>query len=244
MRGTLPFIISQLGSKSLRFKDAKNYDEFAIAQNHAAKGLVGLLETISCDFAVIYEIGCGSGLLTKIICERLRFAKLILNDLYKSDIMDEFNAQIGDITELDMPNNLDLVISSSTFQWISQLSALASKIYASLNYGGMCAFSMLTSGSLAELSSFTGQSLDYKNCEQIAEIFGRNFRIIATSKHNFIQDLDSLRDLLFSLKQTGVNNLKGDFVLNKSSLAAMDAHFGGDYKLSYNFFSVVAIKDE
>lgn len=226
----------------MRFKDAKNYNEFAHAQSWAAKSLLGLVESFGGSFDNIFEIGCGTGVLSREILGRLRFVKLILNDLYKSDIMDEFNAQIGDIRELEMPTGLDLVVSSSVFQWIDDLSDLASKIASSLKPGGLCAFSMLCSGSLYELSSFTHQSLDYKSSQQIEEIFGADFEILATRTSSYVCYFDTLRDLLLSLKETGVNNLEGNFVLNKSTLAAMSEHFGGDFKLSYNYIFVIAKK--
>lgn len=240
----LGFFLILLGSRFLKFENAKNYNEFALAQDWAAKSLVSLVETYGFEFENIFEIGCGSGLLSKVVASRLRFATLTLNDLYKSDIMDEFNAQIGDIMDLGIPKNLDLVISSSVFQWIDRLDVLSAKIASSLKANGLCAFSMLTSGSLYELSSFTHQSLDYKTSQQIERIFSADFDILAVRNSSFVSEFDSLKELLVSLKETGVNNLAGNFVLNKSSLEALEAHFARDYKLSYNYIFVVAQKRE
>lgn len=96
----------------MRFKNARNYDEFAQAQNWAAKSLVSLIETFRGEFGSVYEIGCGSGLLTKVLLERLEIKHLSLNDLYESQIMNGFHSQIGDICQIEMPNGLDLVVSS------------------------------------------------------------------------------------------------------------------------------------
>lgn len=238
----MPFIILKLGSKSLRFKNAKNYDEFAKAQKFAANNLISLLTSIQSDFNVIYEIGCGSGILSKMLMANLGFKRLILNDLFKSQIMNECEAQIGDITQISMPSGLDLVISSSVFQWIYPLEILSAKIFKSLNNGGLCAFCMLSLGSLNELSSFTNQSLEYKNPDQIDKIFSQDFQILAKQNYNFIDKFQNLKELLNSLKQTGVNNLNGNFKLNKSSLNAMDKHFNKNYKLSYNFYSLIMQK--
>lgn len=234
------YFITKLGSRFLRFEGAKNYDEFAHAQNWAAKSLVSLIETFRGEFGLVYEIGCGSGLLTKVLLERLEIEHLSLNDLYESQIMNGFYSQIGDICEIEMPEGLDLVVSSSVFQWIDDLSALCAKIHFCLKDGGLCAFSMLCSGSLYELSSFTNQSLNYKSAGQIEQIFGRDFEILATRTSSYVCEFDTLRDLLMSLKETGVNNLEGDFVLNKSTLSAMNEHFGRDFKLTYNYIFIIA----
>ena len=226
----------------MRFENAKNYDEFAKAQNYAAKSLISLLKSIKSDFGVVYEIGCGSGLLSKMFCANARFKKLILNDLFKCEIMNEFEAQIGDITQIQMPRGLDLVISSSVFQWIYPLESLCAKIFKSLNTGGICAFSTLVDGSLNELSSFTKQGLNYKTPKQIDEIFSQNFKILARKECDFIDEFSNIKELLNSLKQTGVNNLNGNFKLNKSSLNAMDRHFNNNFKLSYKFYLLIAIK--
>ena len=116
----------------MRFENARNYDEFAQAQNWAAKSLVSLIETFRGEFGLVYEIGCGSGLLTKVLLERLEIKHLSLNDLYESQIMNGFHSQIGDICQIEMPKGLDLVVSSSVFQWIDPLEVLAFRIQQAL----------------------------------------------------------------------------------------------------------------
>lgn len=226
----------------MRFKDARNYDDFALAQSWAAKSLVSLIETFGGEFGSVYEIGCGSGLLTKVLLERLEIEHLSLNDLYESQIMSEFHAQIGDICEIEMPTGLDLVVSSSVFQWIDPLEVLAFRIAQALKNGGICAFAMLSEGSLEQLSSYTKQGLDYLSTEQIEHIFGKYFEVLALRTSSYVSEFSSLKELLRSLKETGVNNIKGDFVLNKSTLLGLEAHFGGLYELSYNYTFLVAQK--
>lgn len=226
----------------MRFENARNYDEFAHAQNWAAKSLVSLIETFRGEFGLVYEIGCGSGLLTKVLLERLEIEHLSLNDLYESQIMNGFYSQIGDICEIEMPECLDLVVSSSVFQWIEPLEVLAFRIKEALKKGGICAFAMLSEGSLQELSSYTNQGLDYLSSEQIERIFGKYFDVLAMRTSSYTSEFSSLKELLRSLKETGVNNVKGNFVLNKASLAGLEAHFGGLYELSYNYTFLVAQK--
>ena len=226
----------------MRFKNARNYDKFAQAQNWAAKSLVSLIETFRGEFGSVYEIGCGSGLLTKVLLERLEIEHLSLNDLYESQIMDGFHSQIGDICQIEMPKGLDLVVSSSVFQWIDPLEVLAFRIQQALKKGGICAFAMLSEGSLNELSSYTKQGLNYLAPEQIEHIFSKYFDVLAMRTSSYTSQFGSLKELLASLKETGVKNIKGSFVLNKASLAGLEAHFNGLYELSYNYTFLVAQK--
>lgn len=232
----------------MKFKNAINYDKFANAQKFCAEILINELLIYKKDFNQIYEIGCGSGLLTNLIKSNLNYQNLILNDIYESSIMKTQSgemAQIGDIMSLEMPLSLNLVISSSVFQWIDDLDLLCQKIHASLGNGGICAFATFMHGTLNELSEFTNQSLNYKTNEQIYEIFGKNFKILSSKNGKFIDKFANLKELLNSLKQTGVNNIKGNFKLTKSSLNALNSHFlntYGEFRLSYKFAILICRK--
>lgn len=228
----------------MKFKKATRYDEFAYAQQFAAETLIDLLVDFAPkSFTNVYEIGAGSGLLTKAFLSRFSCENLVLNDVYESEFMRKFYSQIGDISVIDIPKCQNIVLSSSVFQWISDLNVICDKIYSALEYSGICAFSTFIAGTLGELESFTHQGLKYLDEAQISEIFGRNFSILSCEKREFIAKFASLHELLNHLKQTGVNNLRGEFKLNKSTLKAMEAHFAGNFALSYNFVNLICRKE-
>ncbi len=235
----------------MKFERAANYDKFALAQDAAAGELARALKDFACQnrakgfkFESAYEIGCGSGLLTRRLTHDFKFETLTLNDLYEAPAMKDFPRQIGDIRALALPRELDLIASSSVFQWIEDLPALAARLAASLKPGGVLAFSAFCGRTLSELSDFTRQGLDYKSASEFREIFSRDFAIASFSHGRYIERFGSLRELLNSLKQTGVNNVRGDFTLTKSSLGAMDAHFGGRYALSYEYVVMICQKEK
>ena len=63
-----------------RFKKSlKTYDENAFVQKTVAEKLVNLLPCK--DFSNILEIGCGSGILTKIINEKYNPELYVINDI-------------------------------------------------------------------------------------------------------------------------------------------------------------------
>lgn len=226
----------------MRFEHAKEYDRFAVAQKFAAKALVELLREFRTSFDSAYEIGCGSGILTRHLDQEFQIAHLTLNDLYKSAPMQRFEFQIGDIRLLNLPTDLDLIASSSALQWIDDLDTLFGKIFASLNSGGIFAAALFTEGTLGELEAFTHQGIHYKTHAEILELLQKRFDL-----HRAVSDLctipyESLHDLLDSLKQTGVNNVQGTFRLTKSSFREMERHFAGKFQLTYKFTAFIAQK--
>lgn len=225
----------------MKFENAENYDKFALAQKEAAINLCDELKLFKKKFKQVFEIGCGSGILTGLVKKHFSFENLILNDLYKTAFMSEFPFVIGDILKLQIPKS-DLIISASVFQWIDDLKLLSTKLHEALDNNGILAFSMFISGTLIELSSFTKQGLDYKTSEQIKEIFSENFDIKKQINFSHEVKFSSLHELLNSLKQTGVNNINGDFKLTKSSLNALNIHFNNNFKLSYNYTILICKK--
>lgn len=156
--------------------------------------------------------------------------------------MENHLSQIGDIRTLKIPEDLDLIASSSVLQWIEDFDALSQKIEKSLLPGGFFAFAMFSEGTLRELSSFTGQGLPYLSNERIREIAAKRFEILESAPDICSVSFLTLHDLLDSLKQTGVNNLDGSFKLSKTSFKKMEAHFAGSYTLTYRFQTIVAKK--
>lgn len=229
----------------MKFEKAKRYDEFAHAQKFAAQSLIKNLKIYGLSYKNIYEIGCGTGILTKLILDEFKFEKLILNDIYKTDFMSsDFSYQIGDIKELEIPTNLDLIISASVFQWFDkddELKKLINKIYHSIKSGGKFAFCMFISGTLSELSSFTNQGLSYKSQKDILALLEK-FDVLHIKTDQKSLKFNSLKELLNHLKQTGVNNLNGKFKLTKNSLKNLQDHFDGNFILTYNFIEVLCKK--
>lgn len=225
----------------MKFEFAVNYDKFALPQRFVASELIKTLTKYKKTFLNIYEIGAGSGLATREIISNLNFQTITLNDIYMSKFMGKFNTQIGDISALNLPKNIDLFISSSVFQWIENLNLLSQKLYANLLEDGIIAFGMFSDRTLDELSSFTKQGLQYHSKDEIEAIFS-NFLILDIKNDKFIAKFNSLKELLNHLKQTGVNNIKGNFKLTKSKLTALEAHFNGKFELTYSYTILIAKK--
>lgn len=226
----------------MRFELAKNYDRFAVAQKIAAKKLAELLKNFGSSFESAYEIGCGSGILTKHLEDEFQIAHLTLNDLYKAAPMQRFEFQIGDIQTLSIPYKLNLIASSSVLQWIDDLENLFVKIHAALDADGIFAAALFTEGTLRELENFTHQGIRYKTSDEISALLPKNFEVLDLVEEACTISFDTLHDLLDSLKQTGVNNLQGTFQLTKNSFREMERYFEGKFQLTYKFTAFVAKK--
>lgn len=217
------------------------YNEFKAPQIWASKSLVSLLETQNSSFDKVLEIGQNESILKPIILERLNVDRYEIYDLYDQNLLDEFDEQNEELSTLKLPKNLDLIISSSYFQWLSPLDELSQKLGNALNDDGILAFSTLTKGTLKEISSFFGANDGFKTPEQIERIFGRNFDILAMRNSSYETDFNSLDELLLSLKETGINSFGGynfdDFTKNE-----LEKHLNYDYRLSANYAFVVARK--
>lgn len=94
----------------------------------------------------VFEIGCGSGNLTRLLATSFQFEELILNDLY-ADVQQHFSHQenlkwlIGDIETLDFPQQLDMIVSGSALQWMQDLPHLLERCNEALTERGWLCFS-------------------------------------------------------------------------------------------------------
>lgn len=105
--------------KKMNFdKQFKNYDQNAVTQKKVAKKLLTFIDK-SKKYDTILELGCGTGIFTKILCKNLNFTHLDLNDIFNTQ--DFFsNISYRDFFVENMETltikNYSLIVSSSAFQ--------------------------------------------------------------------------------------------------------------------------------
>lgn len=194
-------------------KNLSTYADNAVVQKHMASELMASLMT-NCteNFDKILEIGCGTGTLTKELISQLNFKELFVNDIVKNSLSSEIqsakiNKLYGDCEQIQFPQNLDLIISNATFQWMQDLAALLNKAHACLNEGGILAFSTFEEWNLYQISSLTQKTLDYYSKSDLEEILKQNFKIISSHSQTMEIEFDSAQEVLKHLKLTGVNSL-------------------------------------
>ncbi|WP_224972790.1 malonyl-ACP O-methyltransferase BioC [Acinetobacter oleivorans] len=192
-------------------KAGQSYSEHAIVQKQICQNLTGLLKqfcpsTMSC----VFEIGCGSGNLTRLITASFQIEELILNDLY-ADVQQHFNHQenlkwlIGDIETLEFPQQLDMIVSGSALQWMQDLPLLLKRCNEALVDQGWLCFSTFGSQNLREIKELTGQGLSYWSVENWnSALTQAGFEILHLSESETQLYFDSPKAVLQHLKATGV----------------------------------------
>lgn len=183
----------------------------------------------------VLEIGCCTGTLTELLLSSCDVKKLYLNDLVSSFYDDvqqrienkkevELVPLFGDIEELVLPKNLDLIISSATFQWLADLETLFGRLAASLNEDGILAFSIFGPGTLSEFRELTNVGLQYSAVGTLLDMMDRYFHI---EEEETVKDqlfFSSPRDILRHLQATGVSGVK-DFRWTPGALREFESAY-------------------
>ncbi|SEO70647.1 malonyl-ACP O-methyltransferase BioC [Acinetobacter sp. yr461] len=192
-------------------KAGQSYSEHAIVQKQICQNLTVLLQQFcTTTMSRVFEIGCGSGNLTRLIAASFQIEELILNDLY-ADVQQHFNHQenlkwlIGDIETLAFPQQLDMIVSGSALQWMQDLPRVLQHCHTALNEKGWLCFSTFGPRNLIEIKELTGQGLSYwsiENWNNALTLAG--FEVLHLSESEAQLYFDSPKAVLQHLKATGV----------------------------------------
>lgn len=195
------------------------YDQNAKIQQRVSWKLIKKLAKYSeISSKNVLEIGCCTGTLTELMLSSCDVEKLYLNDLVPSFYDDvkrrlagveqvEIIPMFGDVEELSLPDDLDLIISSATFQWLANLEGLFKKLAGALNNNGYLAFSIFGPGTLCEFRELTNVGLNYSSVGTLLDMMDKYFHI---EEEETVKDqlfFSSPRDILRHLQATGVSGV-------------------------------------
>lgn len=196
------------------------YDLHATVQRRIGARLLdlaGQFSDIRCQR--VLEIGCCTGTLTELLYRRYRMGTLFLNDLVSDfapvvmarlppDKAPDIRPLFGDVEALPLPHDLDLIVSSATFQWLADLPAFLPRLADALNDKGFLIFSIFGPGTLTEFTELTGVGLTYRSPEQIAGLLARHFNLEQTVTTQDQLFLPTPRAVLHHLRDTGVGGVR------------------------------------
>ena len=212
---------------ALRFAQAgQSYTEHAIAQKQICQHLMQLmLDHLPTQHqARVLEIGCGSGNLSHLLLQNLQIDRLILNDIY-AEVQRHFPQQqqiewrIGDIEQLELPTELNLVTSSSALQWMTDLQVVFSKIACALVQQGFFCFSIFGQQNLKEIKALTGQGLEYHTLSELQQVLTQTgFDVLHLSEQIKTLHFSHPKQVLQHLKATGVTATSASHRWTKHSL--------------------------
>lgn len=242
-----------------RFAQAgQSYDEHAVIQKKIAKNLMQLISQHLQRNSLerVFEIGCGSGNLTKFFMEQIQTEKLFLNDLYPEvkqhfDDKNQLEWWLGDAEFITFPDKQNVIMSSSALQWMHDLEGMFNKTAKALNVGGLFCFSTFGKNNLREIKALTQQGLDYYDLIEIqTQLEKQGFQVLHISEHIECLNFKHPKHILQHLKATGVTATASKFRWTKQSLETFCQGYrqfiGTDeqenliYPLSYHPIYVIA----
>ena len=233
-------------------KAGQSYVEQAVVQKQISAQLFEYLKSYCPKtFDSVLEIGCGSGNLTHLFQTHFQFDQVFLNDLYE-DVDQHFSTiqniawLIGDIEQLELPSELDAVISSSALQWMTDLPKLLHRIHDALKPKGYLGFSTFGENNLIEIKKLTGQGLNYVGLESLKrQLEQQGFEILLIQQDHKQVYFDHPKSVLQHLKATGVTATAKSHRWTKQSLQQFYSdyqqfHDEQGFRLTYHPIYVIA----
>ncbi len=148
---------------------AGDYETYASVQRRVVGRLLTALERTTTPPSSVLDIGCGTGMLLAGVAQRFPHATLAGIDLAPAMVEATRSALAGhpgvrllqgDAERLPFGDqSFDLVISTSTFQWLESLESAFSEAYRLLTPGGAFRFAFFGSRTLFELKESYRASL-------------------------------------------------------------------------------------
>lgn len=193
-------------------KSLKTYTNEAFVQKQMALNLKDkLIENCGDNFNSIFEIGCGTGILTEILIKSLDFKEYRANDLveqcleFVKPFIDELHFFPGDAEDENLiTNSQDLIISNAVFQWFLNLENVFKTLSKKLNKDGILAFTTFTKDNLKEVRSITNSGLPYKSKDEILKISKPYFNCEFNEQDEITLFFKSPMEVLKHFKKTGV----------------------------------------
>lgn len=229
---------------SLQFgANAKTYNDASDVQRCIALYLVQMMRVRMPQQPVIYEIGAGTGHLTRQLAALAGNGSYTVNDLSDemlSVLWDELGVksanlvrQCADAEVAPWPKDVNLIVSSSAVQWFRDPLNIVRRAASQLPPGGILAFSTFLKGTYKELEHL-GKGLDYPEIDMWRnELEKCGFHDVEINTEEQVMHFETVRDLLLSIKHTGVQG-EGGGNTSYSLLKQLPL------KLTYNIIYIVA----
>ena len=233
-----------------RFKrSVESYDDNAHVQRVIVDRLYALLtNNLICSPRKVLEIGCGTGLLTRKLTQELKPECLFINDLVQEMCsrtagicaIETKKCIVGDIEEVALKENFDLIISASTFQWFCHFPETLSKLASKLEPGALLVFSTFGEFNMHEVSSITGKGLTYYSKEKLIDLLSASFEVLRAEEQQHILYFSDPVEILLHLKKTGVNASVNEQIWTRGRIARFSSEFeeryamNGKYPLTYH----------
>ncbi|MDE6578383.1 MAG: DUF452 family protein, partial [Muribaculaceae bacterium] len=201
---------------SLRFRRAvPTYDSNAHAQRFIATRLVELIAAKFPNLKSenVLEIGCGTGIFTKLFAERFKPVRSTYIDLYPLPVFNLAPCEkyiAGDAEEwaenesLSAREKYDVVVAASAIQWFANPGRFFRNVSKLMKRDGVLAVSTFLPDNVNELSEVNPFSMFYPPRKSVEEMLHPLFKNIFMEEMTIEMNFDSSRETLLHLRNTGV----------------------------------------
>lgn len=198
-------------------KAAHTYHNSAKVQEQIANRLISLYLPHPRKIECLFEMGAGTGILTRLLDSQHTVKHFILNDLclellQQIPSLQDPNPEIilGDAEDLDLSGkNIDLFVSSGALQWLSDPLNYLSRVYQSLPSEADIMVATFGPDNLFELRSLTGTGLHYPSLLDYKSYWQSQHpeATISLQEEKIPTLHSSSLEMLKSLRKTGVTAL-------------------------------------
>lgn len=238
-----------------RFTEAvETYDSAAVVQRRIAERLFGMMSPIICHDGCIFEAGCGTGMLSRLIVDGLSPRRLTMIDLaerYRDCFGDLDPEQVvfvsGDAEEYPLPNGLDAVVSSSAIQWFEKPEIFIRRSCDALVEGGVLAIATFGVENMREIGTLSGVRLNYPDNEALKGMIPDSMELMCFKEEIVTMIFPSVREVLRHLRKTGVSGIERPLGVSATRRLMEDyrlryADSDGNVPLTYHPVYMVARK--
>lgn len=159
----------------------------------------------------VLEIGCGTGMFTRMYLKQAAPEEMWLNDLcpevkpYLADVLGEKVRFVAkDAETLAFPAGQDLIVSCSAVQWFDDLPRFFSGCRRLLHEGGYLAFSTFGPHNTEEVATLASAGLSYPSLEELREMLAARYEVVYAHEEQLRLSFASPLEVLRHLKETGV----------------------------------------
>ena len=195
------------------------------------------------------EIGCGTGFLTEALHRNWR--QVPINDYWLNDLALGDNLQPraqrvhclqGDISSVALPDDVQLLLSSSALQWVDDLPALLHRLRAHLAADALVALSLYCGEHFRELRDTLGIGLPYRQVDDLHALFSEHFTRLWQHEVREQYHFTSPHALLKHIRLSGVGHLREQVTftaLRQFASRYQALHDDCGYPLTYHAYQFI-----
>ncbi|MFH1552078.1 MAG: malonyl-ACP O-methyltransferase BioC [Candidatus Omnitrophota bacterium] len=199
-------------------RNADSYDDHAAVQKRCAEKLIELIR--GKQFRRILEVGCGTGIYTKLLRDEYADAQITALDIsgdmveiaQKKFSQGDVAFMVADGEQIRRDEKLDLITSNASFQWFERFGTALELFARTLADDGVLCFSMYGPETFKEFEEVLGRhfggrpwlsSSRFVSRETTEVILKKHFKNFDLVEEHFTVDFFSLWDFLKDIKHSG-----------------------------------------